>query len=66
MKSMPCKGDAYSGRYEGEKRSCYSCNHAAPEVRLGAPPPAGATGGKCLGHRGWEVVAAALMEEVGT
>ena len=66
MKPMPCDGDAYRGELTDEKRSCYSCDHAAPEVRLGAPPPAGAAGGKCLGHRGWEVVAAALMEEVGT
>ena len=66
MRPMPCKGDAYRGELTGGKRSCYSCDQAAPEVRFGAPPPAGATGGKCLGHRGWEVVAAALMEEVGT
>ena len=53
MRPMPCKGDAYRGELTDEKRSCYTCDQAAPEVRFGAPPPAGATGGKCLGHRGW-------------
>ena len=61
MRPMPCKGDAYSGRYEEEKRSCYSCDHAAPEVRFDTPPPSGAAGGKCAGFRGWELMVPAVV-----
>ena len=61
MKPMPCKGDAYRGEQTAEKRSCYSCEHAAPEVWLGAPPPAEAKGGKCAGFRGWELMVPAVL-----
>jgi hypothetical protein len=61
MRPMPCGGDAYSGHCEGKERSCCSCTHSAPEVQFGTPPPVGASGGKCAGFRGWELMVPAMV-----